>query len=46
VHEEEVAEAQADGDPEPVEPFNAPVIRSFSEHQAAKQAALRAQRNG
>ena len=39
----EEPEAQADGDPEPVEPFNQP---SFAEHQAAKQAALRAQRKG
>ena len=46
VPEEEVAEAQGDGDPGAVEPFNAPVIRSFAEHQAAKKAALRAQRNG
>ncbi len=43
VPEAPVAEAQADGDPEPVEPFNQP---SFAEHQEAKQAALRAQRNG
>jgi len=43
VPEAPVAQAQADGDPEPVEPFNQP---SFAEHQAAKQAALRAQRNG
>lgn len=53
VPEEEVAEAQGDGDPGAVGPFNAPVLtspspkaRSFSEHQAAKQSALRAQRNG